>query len=302
MTEPLRLDGLGDFLQKTVAMYRRHLRLFAGILMVPSLLAVGPALWLERAVSRLAAATELTDPGERLAQMSPYYAGIALYVVVFSLIQCASLGAIAAAVSDVRQGRPTAIGAAWRRVARHHIGIATIGSAYPVAFFTGALVSAIAFIVPATLLAIVLKQFLAMVLLLPILAFGLIGTMLLLARCAVAVPALMSEATGGFAAFRRSASMTQESTLFLVIVLLIGLLAGNVVLFMFEGPFLVGRWLAGEGDLEMLLHATQVVAGTIGRAFAMPIPMLVLCLLYHELKDREQIISIGSAPPEGSVV
>jgi hypothetical protein len=45
-----------------------------------------------------------------------------------------------------------------------------------------------------------------------------------------------------------------------------------------------------------------VVAGTIGRAFGMPIPMLVLCLLYHDLKDREQILSIGAPAPEGSVV
>jgi len=302
MKEPLRLDALGDFLQRAVAMYGRHFRLFAGILMVPSFLAIGPALWLERVVTRLAAVTEMTDPAQKFAEMAPYSLGLAIYCVVYSLIQCASFGAIAAVISDTRQGKPTGVGAAWRRVAGHHIGVSTIGAAYPVVFFTGAMVSAIAFMIPAVLLMMLIQQPLMALLLLPILAGGLAATVLLLARCAMAVPALLDGERSAIAAFRRSASMTKGNMIFFVIVLLIGFLAGNVVVFGFEGPFLLGRWLAGDGELGMLLHAAQVVAGSIGRAFGTAIPMLIVCLLYHDLKDREQIVSIGRPSPEGSVV
>ena len=302
MSEPLRLESLGDFLQKLISVYGRHWRGFAAILIVPSFLIIWPALWLERVVTNLAAATEMGDPAERLAEMSPIYFGLALYFVIYSLVQGAALGAIAAAVSDTRQGRPIAAGAAWRRVAGRHIGITTIGATYPLAFFTGVLVSTLVFLVPAMLSVMLLQQPLAAFLFLPILAVGIIGTLLLLARCALAVPVLMGEQTGALVAFRRSAALAKGNMIYVVIVLLIALLAGNVVLFAFEGPFLLARWLAGEGDLELLLRAAQVVAGSIGRAIGMPIPMLALCLLYHDLRDREGILTIrGPASGEGVI-
>jgi len=291
--QPLRLESIGDFLQKIIDLYRRNVRLFAEILLVPSVVVTISGLWIERLVERMVAIAELTDPAERLAQVTLPTVGILVYFVTITIIQCASLGAIAAAVQEVQRGRSIDVPGAWLRAAKHLAGIVTIGAAYPIASIAGAFVAMLVFIVPMALLGALVGQPLFILFAAPFVIGCMIAIPLLLVRYALAVPVLVNEDAGTLQAFRRSASLTKGSRLFLVIVLLIALLSANVVAFIFQGPFMAARWLAGEGSFATVMLIGQAIAGTIGSALGMPFPMLAICLLYVELKNREQTITIG---------
>lgn len=290
--QPLRLESIGDFLQKLIAMYRRHLRLFATILIVPSLIAMALGLAMEGMLDEVAGISLIADPQERLLAMMPTMARFVLYVLVSAIIFGAQLGAMATAIAGIQAMRPAGALDAWRHTAGRLGGIMTIAGGFPLLILSGLLPLILPALLPEELRATSVIP-LVLVLLLFLVPVWVIGVPLFLVRYLLAIPALLDERTGVVPACRRSAALTKGSRLFLVIVILIAGLAANVVAVVFQGPFIAGRWLAGEGGLSTLLLLAQGIAGGIGGALGLPFPLLALCLLYSELKSREQTITIG---------
>lgn len=293
MSQPLRLESIGDFLQKIIDHYTRNLRLFVEILLFPAVVVTISGLWIEQISERLKVIAEMTDAAEKLAQMVLPMTEVLVCAVAVWIIQCASLGAIAAAVQELQRGGSISVGQAWRRAARHLAGIVTLGVAYPTVWMVGSGIACLIFLIPLAVLAALVGQTFVMFLAVPLCIGCMVAIPLLLVRYALAIPVMVFETTGTLPACRRSALMTHGSRLFLVIALLVCVVASSAVAILFQGPFMAAQWAAGEGNLAIPLHVGQAIAGTVGSALGMPIPMLALCLFYVELRNREQTLTIG---------
>lgn len=290
MAEPLRPLTLGELLDRAIQLYRHHFGLFVGIAAAPYL-----GLLVIQLIPRvLGVSTPATARANPLALAAPAPAVIFWFLglEVAAIVALAYvMGATVWAVSHLHLGESTSIGRSLGEIKGHVAGVAcTMIAAGVVSVLPLAIVFGLLFLVPGfraigrgAALAAGLLAFLLMI-------AAIVWAVWSWLRLAVAVPALVLEDLGLFAALRRSAALTKGylGRVFLLYLLTLALdfaLAGvfAVVAIMIGGVHhpVMGVWAAWGAGTGFLVNV-----------LVMPILTIGLALLFFDCKVRKEAFDI----------
>lgn len=293
MPMDLRPLTLGELLDRSFTLYRRHLWLFVGVMAIPSVFALAVGVlseymqWL--ANPRPGASPDDLAPAQAALLIGGLVGGMLLVMVVYLVVYMVALGATTVAVSEIYVGREATIAQVYAKVRGR------LGSLIWLMCITGFRVGAVVILgifaagVLAGISAVLVSPLFA-----PLLMFGaMIPTFVLalymMLRYGLAVPSLVLEDLGGGDAVRRSVSLTKGH---LVRVLLLGICATVIAyaaLALLQAPFAVGAVYAGpETAAGFWLNVTGTIFGTIGTTFTGPIMIIGLVLLYYDVRIRKE--------------
>jgi len=296
MALDLRPLTLGELLDRAFTMYRRHFRLFVGLMALPSLFTLVFALTSElmQALARnkaesFAGATPEAIIGIFLGGSIAFIAIFIAYLVTYMV----TLGATTVAVSEIYAGREATIRSAYARV-RGQIGrlmllfllIALrlmgifVGVGFVMAIGGAALATAVGGAAGAVMSGIGLV----------VGVFGLmLGSFVFALRYSVSVPALMLENVTARNAIRRSVSLTKGSLGRAAVLAIFATILAYAALFLLQGPFTIGVVMAGpETNAALAFSLMGAVAGTIGSAITGPIMIVALAVFYYDVRIRKE--------------
>jgi hypothetical protein len=299
MSMDLRPLALGELLDRAFTLYRRHFRLFVGVMAVPSVLALALALLVQifQRGTNSAVATGAIGAGAPLpspAVLLGFFGGIIIVMLAYMIVYMVALGATTLAVSEIYLGRTATIGDVYSRmrgrvgrlillmlIVSLRIGGVLFGGGILMAIVVGVLA---VFASQPAVVAIVTGS----IFLLSMFVLG--GVMIfMMMRYGVSVPALVLENLSAGAAIRRSIALTKGN---MGRVFLLGLCATVISyagIALFQGPFLVGVALAGPETVRAFwLNIASSVSGTIGGTLTAPIMIIGLALLYYDTRIRHE--------------
>ena len=269
----LRPLSLGELLDRTFFLYRRHFLLFTGIAAIPYSLFFVVNLT-TTLVSRISAS------GSRFpGQSSPVAVGLAggllaLIVILAGFIAYLfSIGASVFAVSEIYAGHQTSIGASLHRVRGH------AGTVFGVLFLSGL---------------IVMGGFILVVI--PAIYFA--------CRICVATAAALLEDIGPSDAIRRSFELTKDfaGRAFLIYLLAFAMAFAVVGVLQFPFGILIAVY-AKQPQLVTILTLLTQVGSFIGNVLVAPVSTIAFALFYYDLRVRKEAFdlqmmlqAIGGAP------
>jgi hypothetical protein len=274
---PLRLRPLeiGDLLDETFRMYRRHFLLFAGISVI---LSIPSAALFGLALASLSSVMQQTNGQTAdLSFLTPLIAGFGAGLVVNFLFLPFSMGAIVYAASESAFGRPVTAGGVLSGVLRRYFALLGYWLLFVVSFY----VSLILCIVPVALWAWIFVGWI------------------------VVTPVMFVENIGLGAAFGRSWWLVQGRwwRTFLVL-FLIGII-------WYVAQFALGAFLQlGSALLELIVSpfiaaAISSAIGQIVSALVNPVLQIAIVLVYLDLRVRKEGLDLFQmayqlAPPQAT--
>ena len=253
----LRPLSLGDILDRTFSLYRRHFLLFMGISGIPQVLVL--------ALNLSQTALQAGIPRAQL-DLSLTVAFLILYIPITLVAYLFSQGGAIFAVSDLYLGRTITIAESLRRVWDE------LGSLLGVLILNGIVVVAgfICLIIPGIYLA---------------------------CRLLVCVPAALIEKRGPRDSLSRSFRLTRDSAgrAFVILLLYSALLYGAILLLALPFSVLLGV-SAARGDTNsatahVLLALTQV-GTSIASILATPILLIATSVFYYDLRVRKEAFDL----------
>jgi hypothetical protein len=296
MALDLRPLTLGELLDRAFTLYRRHFRLFVGLMAIPSLFMLVFAVASELLQGLARNNPEALAAADPVTIMKMFVGGSVVFVVIFIaylVAYMATLGATTVAVSELYSGREATIGSAYERM-RGKVGrlmwlLILIGVRLLVIFTLGmALVFMIsagfAFAVGGTAGAAIT----GIGVVLGMLAI-MLGCFVFALRYAVSVPALVLENVTASQAIRRSIALTRGSLGRAAMLTVFASVIAYAALFFLQGPFAIGVVMAGPGtSAATLFSLLGAVAGTIGNAITGPIMIVAMAVYYYDIRIRKE--------------
>ena len=293
MTLDLRPLALGELLDRAFTLYRRHFRLFVGLMAIPSLFTLLFGVVSELVQGLLRNSPEALAGADPVHMMEMVIGGSIVFLLMFVAYLVAymvTLGATTVAVSELYTGRAPTMGSAYGRmrgqvgrliilIAVRLVGLFVAGMAVVFLIGTGAAL-AIGGGVGAALtgLGIILGTFAMM-----------LGCFVFALRYAVSVPALVLENIPARAAIRRSIDLTRGSLGRAAVLAVFATIIAYAALFLLQGPFAVGVIMAGPGTSTATCFSLMgAVAGTIGNAITGPIMIVALAVFYYDVRIRKE--------------
>jgi hypothetical protein len=291
MSMDLRPLTLGELLDRSFSLYRRHFWLFVGIMGLPSLLGLAFGI-----IVTLATPTPPTpesmaagaDPREVLTTM--VWLGLAMLGmgIVYFITYAVALGATTVAVSELYMGRQISIRGAYAPlrgkvgrlallmllVSLRVFGLLVMGF---VAIGVGGAVSALGS--PVVGILMIMTGVLG--------AFGLWIWMIL--RYAVSVPAAVLEDESSTEAIRRSIALTRGSLWRVFVLFAFAMIITYAVLAIFQGPFVFIAALSGpDQSTAFWMNLLGTIGGSVGGAFTAPLMIVAFAVLYYDLRIRHE--------------
>ena len=261
----LRPLSLGEILDRTFSIYRKHFLLFAGITAIPQLLVLGLRL----------AGTLLTKPGTRAGApfeqlQSPAtnsllafgIVGIVVALIVYWVVYVFAQGGTVYAVSELYLGRSTTIGASLGRV-------------------RGQLL---------VLLAVTAFNFLAVM---GAFIFLIIPGIYVGCRLLTCVPAALLEDLGPLASLERSFKLTKDYAGRSFVIYLLYTVLVYAAAFLFTLPFGVAIGLSAKNPEAVRLwaalsHVGEFVAGVL----VGPVLTIATAVFYYDLRVRKEAFDL----------
>jgi len=274
----LRPMSIGEVLDRTFSLYRNNFWLFVGITAWPFLLqlvfnlAVAALPLVHKSAAGGAAAPHSLSATAAVVGSAAVVGiiGLILYLGLTGAAQAATVFA----VSDLYLGRTTSIAKSFQSVRGY------IGTVLGVMFLTG-LVVGIGFIL------LIVPGF------------------IVLARTAVGVPVAMLEDTGPMDSLHRSAELTKDFAMPILLIFLLVFTMAIVGVVIFQVPFTVLAALRPHSFTVGLLIFQQL-ATFLSQVLVAPIGSIAFCLMYYNLRVRKEafdlthlIASLGPASAEG---
>jgi len=276
--------SVGTVLESVFEHFRDGSGMFFRILIAPGLFSAVSGALILRLVPGIGASEATADPLETLKALGPLMISFFVFWVSGTLVGAAALGAMVCAVEDMPRSSGAGGSAvrAWSRAGRHLPAIAGVGGIYAgmtlagvggSTLMGGALGGVSGLIHP-----------LLVVISLPVIFAGLLATLVLLVRYAVAVPACVREGAGPLAAMRRSATLTRGHRMAVAVCLFVTLLVNYVVSILLQGPFLLAGWfISGNAGAPGWVVVLQTIAGGVGHAVGGAFVLIGVAVLYEEL-------------------
>ncbi len=304
MANELRPLSLGEILDRSFTLYRRHFWLFIGIMALPHIVNVAVVLLLQGLVGPIFALPPGLDPAKAGMDADlaagKYLLVILVAAVVGWVLYSLAMGATTFAVSEVYLGRPSTIRGAYQRI-RGRLGALMYAVLQVMLRFIGLLV--LVSIFSAFLIGVsgamlgrsnpVLFGVLGLLVMLLMFA-GFVLAFWIVLRYGVVVPALLLENLKARQALKRSAWLTKgyRGRIFLTF-LLMSLLA-YVVILVLQGPFWIVTALtaAKSGHVPAWLGTLSVAAAGLGGALSGPLLMIGFAVLYYDIRVRREAFDL----------
>jgi hypothetical protein len=273
----LRPLSLGELLDRTFFLYRRHFLLFAGIAAIPySLIFV---VNLASTVFQHVARANVSGGVPTGAIVAAAATGglIAFAALIAGAIAFLfSVGATVFAVSELHSGRQTTIRQSLQRVRGY------AGTIFGVLFLS---------------VLIMIGGFIALI----------IPAIYLMCRICVATPAALLEDLGPADSIRRSFHLTKDfaGRAFLIYLLYFAMSWGVIALFEIPFAFMVGL-TAKQGQLQLFWTILMQIGNFLGSVLVAPVSTIGFALFYYDLRVRKeafdlqmmmQAIGGGPVPP-----
>jgi hypothetical protein len=274
---PLRLRPLeiGDVLDETFRMYRRHFLLFAGIsvvLAVPSAAIFGVALgWFSTTLANVSAEPDLSSFGTLLGTLAAG-AIVSLFILPFTN------GAIVYAASESAAGRPVTPGGIVTGIVRRYFGL--LG--YWLLFAISLGLSIALCVVPVIL------------------------WIWLFVGWSVVTPAMFVENIGLGAAMSRSWTLVQGRWWRTFLILLLMYIVWYVASIALSGFIQLGQFLLTLVMSPFIASAIAAASGQLVGALINPVMQIAIVLIYFDLRVRREALDLFqmayrlSAPPAPS--
>jgi hypothetical protein len=259
----LRPLSLGEILDRTFSLYRRHFLLFLGITALPQLLVL--ALNLVQSMRMEIPATRTPAPVEQLQSSGlmafsfvGFFVGLIVYLVAYLFAQ----GGTVFAVSELYLGRQTSIGASLSRMRGQ------LGSLFGVILLNGlaVMVATIFLIIPGIYLA---------------------------CRLITCIPAALLEDLGPRASLERSFRLTKDNAgrSFVIFLLYFIMLYAAILLFMFPFLFMAGLSAKEPGMMRLWLSLSQV-GNSIAAVLVSPFLTIATAVFYYDLRVRKEAFDL----------
>jgi len=259
----LRPLSLGELLDRTFFLYRRHFLLFVGIAAIPYsfffVMNLGTAL--APVLARAAASGRGQSAGVTATAI-----GGGLFALVAALVGFIaflfSVGATVFAVSEIYTGRQTSIRESLRRVRGN------AGTIFGVLFLSGL---------------IMVGGFIALI----------VPGIYLMCRICVATPAALLENIGPSDSIRRSFGLTRDfaGRAFMIYMLYFAMVWGVVAVFQF--PFILLITInAKQPQLVILWTVFMQVGNFIGSVLVAPVSTIGFALFYYDLRVRKEAFDL----------
>jgi Membrane domain of glycerophosphoryl diester phosphodiesterase len=297
MSLDLRPLTLGELLDRSFSLYRRHFWLFVGIMALPSLLALAfgivVALFNPQPVSPESVAAGETSPEEIMGAVVWFAMAMVGMLVVYFITYAVALGATTVAVSELYMGRPVTIRAAYLPL-RGKVGrLALLLILVSIRLF-GIFLLAIAGVGVAGAVTALGSPIAGGLLMIAGLFSALVLWIWMVLRYAVAVPAAVLEDETAGRAIRRSIELTRGSLGRVFVLLLFTMVVTYAVLTIFQGPFLMAAMMAGpEGSMAFWMNLLGTITGSIGGAFTGPLMIVAFAVLYYDLRVRQEGLDLN---------
>jgi hypothetical protein len=294
----LRPLHLGELLDRAFRLYRRHFRVFVGIMIFP----VGIAT-LTNLLTLTVRSNWLGSDSDTALSAGFHYWFWGAYVM-YCLVYSIALAAGTHAVAEAYLGRsPTVRGAYasvrakfWRVIDLFFSVVLRVLAAYPGAVFllvfvglpvtaaTSNLIHPAPSITARNIIYLILGVY-----------FG--GSMALsvylAVRYSLSIPALVFENLGVQASIHRSVYLTARRRWQVLLSTICALVVARIGVDLFELPFRVAILLtAGGGDWQRLLNFALVVSGGIGQAMTGSLVVIVLALCYYDARIRKEAFDL----------
>jgi hypothetical protein len=297
MALDLRPLTLGELLDRSFSIYRKHFWMFVGIMAVPSVLALALSV-LSVLIIAMVPAPPVGSGGtlqqtpaaamRTLVWISAVAIAIFVTVVVYFITYAVTLGATTVAVSQIYLDRPGTIRSAFLPL-KGKVGRLSL------LFLLVALRIVGVFILGTIVLGIVMGVLGAVTPIFAVLALfpgmmSLVALSIWLAlRYSVAVPVAVLEDETATEAIGRSVRLTEGYRWRVFVLLLFTMVIAYAVLFVFQGPFLAMAMLAGPGTWTYVWsNLLSSVFGAIGSAVTSPLMVVAFAVLYYDLRVRKE--------------
>ena len=259
----LRPLSLGEILDRTFSLYRRHFLLFLGIAAIPNLLTLGLNLAQVFMMQPQVPGAKGTAFAARSSGLLAFgivgaIIGVIVYVVAYLFAQ----GGTIYAVSDLYLGRPTTIGASLRRMWGHLLNLLGVS-------FLNGLAVGVAFI------------------------FLIIPGIYMACRLITCVPAALLEDLGARESLERSFALTKDNAGRAFVIYFLYLCMLYATIFLFTIPFGIALVMAAK-DPAMLRTATALTQ--VGSFFAgvlvTPFFLIATSVFYYDLRVRKEAFDL----------
>lgn len=294
MAMDLRPLSLGELLDRSFSLYRRHFWTFVAIMALPSVFAMCVGVTMQLMQETMARATlQGSEPDfQQIGWMLAIGGGAMLLMFLgYWIAYMVALGATTQALSEVYLGRAVTAAAAYAAVRRRTGGlillllliwVRIIGIALLVAGLGGGLLAVVAV---STGAAAVVGGLLVVGMML---AAGLFTAFLML-RYSLAVPALVLEGLTGRGAIARSVDLSRGNLGRIVVLVIFATIVVYATALIFQGPFMVAAVMAGaETRAAFWLNLAGAVTGAVAGAISGPLMMIALALLYYDARVRQE--------------
>ena len=295
MALDLRPLTLGELLDRSFTLYRRHFWLFVGLMALPSvfilMLTVGSEL-----VKRMVRGQGQAFAANPAAIAAVFIGGGLVFLVVFSAYMVAymvALGATTLAVSEIYAGRTATIAGSYSRM-RGQVGrlilVMLLVGLRLMGIFAGSilavtLIAAVAGLVIGGRAGSVIGG----------VSFGLgmiaavIGSLIFSLRYALSVPSLVLEGVTAGESIRRSVALTRGNLGRTVVLVVFATIITYVGLFILQGPFSIAALVVGpDSGLALGLTMMGALSGAAGGAITGPLMIVALAVLYYDIRIRKE--------------
>lgn len=272
----LRPLSLGEVLDRTFSLYRRHFLLFLGITAIPQLLIL--ALNLTQTLLMKMPASPANPPVEQLQSaasgglMAFGIVGVIVGLVIYFVAYLFAQGGTVFAVSELYLGRTTTIGASLGRMRGQ------LGSLLGVIMLNGlaTMGAALFLIIPGIYVA---------------------------CRLITCVPAALLEDLGPRSSLERSFRLTQgfAGRAFIIFLLYFILLYAAILLFMFPFLFAAGLAVKDPGIMRFWLSLSQV-GNSLAAVLVGPFLTIATAVYYYDLRVRKEAFDLQLMMNPGGAV
>src|SRR5580704_6998461 len=262
-TLDLRPLSLGELLDRTFFLYRRHFLLFVGIAAIPYsfFFVVNLATALLPALSRSAASGQVQPVGMAAAAIG---GGLFAFLAVIAggIAFLFSVGATVFAVSEIYTGRQTSIRESLARVR------GKTGTIFGVLFLSGL---------------IMIAGFIALI----------IPGFYLMCRICVATPAALLEDIGPSDSIRRTFDLTRDFAGRAFMIYLVSFAMAWGLMALFQMPFLVLITLNGKNSPLFVLWTVLMQMGNfIASVLVAPVSTIGFALFYYDQRVRKEAFDL----------
>ncbi len=253
----LRPLSLGEILDRTFFLYRRHFVLFVGISAVPQILVLAYSL-----TRIFLMPIGLPSESGILSGMAQSLFFTLILLIVAFIAYLFSQGATVLAVSEVYLGRTTTIGGSLSRV------MEDLGPLFGVVFLSGLVVGigTMFFIIPGIYLA---------------------------CRLLVSVPAAMIEKRGATESMRRSFDLTRDFVIRAFVMIVLYVILVWAIQALLSWPFAFALVLARNDPVMVRFWSVLTQLGSsVGSVLVSPILLISTALYYYDLRVRKEAFDL----------